>query len=160
MDFGLSDDQREIQRTARDMLSGRSTPERVREHAQDHRSDEELWRGLSELGWPGIAIAESHGGQGLGQIELSILCEELGRVLAPVPFLPTVMSAALIEAAGSDSQKERWLGGLASGELTGALGVSAGGVAELVIGAPEADVLVLLDGQGGARVLATADAQI
>jgi len=160
MDFGLSDDQREIQRTARDMLSERSTPERMREHAQDHRSDDELWRGLSGLGWPGIAVAESHGGQGLGQIELSILCEELGRVLAPVPFLPSVMAAALIGEAGSESLKERWLGGLASGELTGALGVCAGGVAELVIGAPEADVLVLLDDDARARVLAAGEAEV
>ncbi len=49
--------------------------------------DTALWRELCELGWPGIAISEQHGGQGLGVIELSILCEELGRSLAPVPFL-------------------------------------------------------------------------
>jgi alkylation response protein AidB-like acyl-CoA dehydrogenase len=165
MDFGLTDDQRDIQRTARDMLSERCSPERVREHAQDRRSDSELWRGLSELGWPGIAIAESYGGQGLGQIELSILCEELGRVLAPVPFLPSVMAAAVIGQAGSDDQRERWLPGLASGEIAGALGLSAGGVAELVIGAPEAGVIVLLDGHtrardARARVCAASDVEV
>ena len=160
MDFGLTDDQRDIQRTARDMLSERCSPERVREHAQDRRSDRELWLGLSELGWPGIAIAESYGGQGLGQIELSILCEELGRVLAPVPFLPSAMAAAVIEQAGSEAQRERWLPGLASGEITGALGVAAGGVAELVIGAPEAGVIVLLDGHTRARVHAAADTRV
>ena len=80
MDFGFTDDQRDIQRTARDLLAERATPERVREHAEARTVDEALWRELSELGWPGIAVSEEYGGQGLGQIELSILCEELGRV--------------------------------------------------------------------------------
>src|ERR1035438_3879861 len=106
MDFGLTDDQREIQRTARELLAERSRPERVREHAESGRSDEALWRELSELGWPGIAVGEEHGGQGLGRIELSILCEELGSSLAAVPFLPSVMAATLIELAGSPEQRE------------------------------------------------------
>src|ERR1700683_5031614 len=122
MDFGLTDDQREIQRTARDLLSERARPERVREHAEAGTQDESLWRELCELGWPGIAIAEEHGGQGLGRIELSILCEELGRSLAPVPFLSSALAATLIEHAGSPEQRESWLPGLATGELTGAIG--------------------------------------
>jgi len=120
MDFGLTDDQREIQRTARDLLSERSRPERVRELAEAGRSDDALWRELSELGWPGIAVAEEHGGQGLGSVELSILCEELGRSLAAVPFLPSVMACALIEHAGSPAQHERWLPALASGQSSAA----------------------------------------
>ena len=120
MDFGLNDDQRDIQRTARELLASRATPERVREHAEAARTDDALWRELGELGWPGIAVAEEHGGQGLGAVELAILCEELGRSVAPVPFLPTVLAATLIEYAGSAEQRERWLPGLASGELTGA----------------------------------------
>jgi alkylation response protein AidB-like acyl-CoA dehydrogenase len=73
MDFGLSDDQRDIQRTARELLGSRATPERVREHAEAGTTDDGLWRELAELGWPGIAVAEAHGGQDLGAIELSIL---------------------------------------------------------------------------------------
>src|ERR1700694_1427959 len=109
MDFGLTDDQRDIQRTARDLLAERAKPERVREHAEAGRTDTELWRELCELGWPGIAVAEAHGGQGLGAIELSILCEELGRTLAPVPFLPTMLAATVIEHGGSPDQRARWL---------------------------------------------------
>src|SRR6202521_5091624 len=120
MDFGLTDDQRDIQRTARDLLAERARPERVRDHAESGRSDDALWRELCELGWPGIAVSEEHGGQGLGQIELSILCEELGRTLAPVPFLPSVLAAGLLEQAGSSEQQERWLPALASGETIGA----------------------------------------
>ena len=142
MDFGLTDDQRDIQRTARELLTSRATPERVREHAEAARTDDALWKELAELGWPGIAVAEEHGGQGLGAVELAILCEELGRSVAPVPFLPTVLAATLIEHAGSDEQRSRWLPGLASGELSGA----AGDTAELIHGGAGADVIVLVSG--------------
>jgi alkylation response protein AidB-like acyl-CoA dehydrogenase len=160
MDFGLTEDQREIQRTARELLSERSRPERVREHAEAGRTDGDLWGELSELGWPGIAVPEAYGGQGLGQIELSILCEELGRVLAPVPFLPSVMAASMILKAGSEAQRERWLPALSSGEITGAVALAPGGLAELVIGGPEAALIVLLDGLGGARILTAAEAGV
>jgi alkylation response protein AidB-like acyl-CoA dehydrogenase len=159
MDFGFTDDQREIQRTARALLSERAKPERVREHAEAAKMDGELWRELSELGWPGIAVAEDNGGQGLGRIELSILCEELGRALAPVPFLPSVLAATLIEHAGSAEQRERWLPGLASGELKGALGSAVDGSAGLVVGAADADVIVLVDDESG-RVLTPEQADV
>src|ERR687889_491713 len=130
MDFGLSDDQRDIQRTARELLGSRATPERVREHAEAGRPDDALWKELVELGWPGIAVAEEHGGQGLGAVELTILCEELGYALAASPFLATVMAAAAIQESGTDEQKSRWLPALASGEATGALGEAGGLVAD------------------------------
>ncbi len=145
MDFGLTDDQRDIQRTAQELLSARATSERVREHGEAGRIDEELWRELSELGWPGIAVAEEHGGQGLGHVELAILCEELGRAVAPVPFLPSVLAAELIGHAGSDEQRARWLPGLAAGELRG-----AAGHAGVIPGAAGADVVVVLRDDGGA----------
>ena len=123
MDFGLTDDQREIQRTARELLAERARPERVREHAEaGHDRHASCGASCASSGWPGIAVAEEYGGQGLGTIELSILCEELGRALAPVPFLPSVMAATLIEHAGSAEQRERWLPGSPSGETIGALG--------------------------------------
>ncbi len=157
MDFGLSAEQREIQRTARELLSERARPERVREHAEAGRGDEHLWRELCELGWPGIAVSEQYGGQGLGRVELSILCEELGRTVAPVPFLPSALAATLIEQAGSEEQRERWLPGLASGATPGAVGSTREGVAELVTGGVEAEVLVAIEEDGVARVLAAAD---
>jgi len=160
MDFGFTDDQREIQRTARELLSERARPERVREHAEAGRVDEVLWRELCTLGWPGIAVAEEHGGQGLGRIELSILCEELGRSVAPVPFLPSVLASTLIERAGSREQRERWLPGLACGEITGALGIAVDGTAELVIGAAGASVIVLVEEDRTARVLTPEQADV
>jgi alkylation response protein AidB-like acyl-CoA dehydrogenase len=160
MDFGFNDDQREIQRTARELLGERSRLERVREHAEAGRTDEALWRELCELGWPGIAVTEEHGGQGLGRIELSILCEELGRAVAAVPFLGSVLASTLIEHAGSRAQRERWLASLASGEVTGALGVAQNGVAELVIGGAQADVIVLVEEDRSGRLLTPADADV
>src|SRR6202021_975477 len=115
MDFGLTDDQRDIQRTARDLLAERATFARVREHAEAGTTDTALWKELGALGWPGIAISESNGGQGLGTIELSILSEELGRVVAPVPFLANAMAACVIEQAGSDAQREGRVPGPRSG---------------------------------------------
>jgi alkylation response protein AidB-like acyl-CoA dehydrogenase len=160
VDFGLTDDQKEIQRTARELLADRSRFERVREHAESGRSDDALWRELCELGWPGIAISETHGGQGLGLIELAILCEELGATVAAVPFLPSVLASTLIEHAGSLEQCERLLPGLASGESSGALGVAADGTAELVIGAADAATIVLVEDETTARVLAPGDATV
>jgi alkylation response protein AidB-like acyl-CoA dehydrogenase len=160
MDFGLTDDQREIQRTARDLLAERATPARVREHAEARTVDRALWRELSELGWPGIAVSEEYGGQGLGQIELSILCEELGRSLAPVPFLPSALAATAIEQSGVQEQCERWLPGLSSGETVGALGAASDGVAELVVGGADAQVLVLVEADGAGLVISAEDAEV
>jgi alkylation response protein AidB-like acyl-CoA dehydrogenase len=159
MDFGLTEDQREIQRTARELLGERARWETVREHAEQRRTDEALWQELCTLGWPGIAVAEEYGGQGLGQVELSILCEELGRTVAPVPFLPTVLAATLIEQAGSEQQRRRWLPGLASGEAVGAVGEARDGIAELVLGAAEAQVVVLLEADA-ARVIAVGETEV
>jgi alkylation response protein AidB-like acyl-CoA dehydrogenase len=164
MDFGLTDDQRDIQRTARDLLAERATFARVRETIESHppagTTDEALWKELCELGWPGIAISESYGGQGLGTIELSILCEELGRTVAPVPFLASAMAACVIEQAGSDEQRERWLPGLASGETIGALAAAVDGTAGLVVSGAEADVIVLVEEDGSGRLVTPQDAEV
>jgi alkylation response protein AidB-like acyl-CoA dehydrogenase len=160
MDFGLTDDQHDIQRTARDLLAERATFARVREHAEAQTTDKALWTELCELGWPGIAISETYGGQGLGTIELSILCEELGRVVAPVPFLASAMAACVIEQAGTDAQRARWLPGLASGETIGALSGAVDGTAELVVSGAEADVIVLVEEDGSGRLLTPQDAEV
>jgi alkylation response protein AidB-like acyl-CoA dehydrogenase len=160
MDFGFTDDQQEIKRTAHDLLGNRSTLDRVREAAEARRYDDALWRELGELGWPGIAVAEEHGGQGLGAVELAILLEELGFALAVTPFLGTALAAAVLERGGSDAQRERWLPGLAAGELVGAVGTAHDGVAELVADAATADVVVLVEADGSARVAARGDAQV
>ena len=158
MDFDFTEDQHEIRRTARELLAKRSGWERVRENAEAGRYDDALWRELCELGWPGIAVAEEHGGGGLGVVELTILCEELGFAVAAVPLLGSVTAALILEQAGSDAQKDRWLSGLASGELRGAVGAPA-----LLPDGDGADVVIVLEdatarvGTDGVEALATID---
>src|SRR4051812_34688763 len=102
MNFDFTEDQRTIKATARELLASRSPFERVREAAEARCYDDALWRELCELGWPGIAVAEEHGGQGLGAVELAVLLEELGYAVAATPFLGTVLAANAIAHAGSD----------------------------------------------------------
>jgi len=154
MDFDLSDDQREIKRTARDLLAARSPWEAVRRAAEGGAYDAALWTELAELGWPGIAVAEEHGGQGLGAVELAVLLEELGYACAATPFLSTAAAAAAIQAEGTAEQRRRWLPGLASGELTAGVGTRA-----LAADAADAAVLVLLEGER-AELVAREDADV
>jgi alkylation response protein AidB-like acyl-CoA dehydrogenase len=156
MNFDFTEDQHEIKKTARELLASRSSLAKVREAAEGKSYDPALWTELVELGWPGIAIAEEHGGQGLGAVELAILSEELGYALAASPFLATVTAAEALGAAGTPEQQARWLPLLASGEATGALGAVGG----LVPDADAAAVIVLIGDDGVARVLARADADI
>jgi alkylation response protein AidB-like acyl-CoA dehydrogenase len=141
MDFDLTEDQREIKRVAHELLSARSPMAKVREAAEAAEYDPDLWREIVGLGWPGIAVAETYGGQGLGAVELGVLLEELGYACAATPFLSTAAAAAVIQAGGTDEQRERWLPGLASGELTAGIGTP-----ELAADAAGAAVVVLLDG--------------
>jgi alkylation response protein AidB-like acyl-CoA dehydrogenase len=132
------------------MLSTRSSFERVREAAEAGHYDDSLWREMCELGWPGTAVDEAYGGQGLGMVELAVLLEELGYTVAVTPHLGSALAALVIQSAGADEQRERWLPGLASGEWRGALGVtSSDGVAELVPDGAGADLVVLADVAAG-----------
>ena len=89
MDFDLTDDQKEIKRVARELLAARSPWAKVREAAEARRVRPGAVARALELGWPGIAVAEEHGGQGLGAVELAVLLEELGYACAATPFLST-----------------------------------------------------------------------
>ncbi len=160
MNFDFTEDQREIRSTARELLASRSTWERVRGQAEAGTQDEALLRELGELGWPGIAVSEAHGGQGMGMVELVILLEALGEACAAVPLRGTALAALFVEAGGSPEQQAQWLPGLASGELRGALGTWRDGKGELVPDAVGADVLVLLADDGNASLVPAADATV
>src|SRR6478752_1730973 len=124
MDFDLTQDQQEIKGVARELLAARSPWAKVREAAESQTYDGALWSELVELGWPGIAVAEEHGGQGLGAVELAVLLEELGYACAASPFLSTAVAASVIQSAGTPEQQARWLPELASGESTAAIGTA------------------------------------
>jgi alkylation response protein AidB-like acyl-CoA dehydrogenase len=152
MNFDFTDDQHAIKATAKELLASRFKPDRLRELAEGRSYDEKFWSEICELGWPGIFIEEAYGGQGLGQVELVILMEELGYALAPCPFLSNAAAGLLIAHAGSDEQKQRWLPGIASGESRGTVGVLHGDGAPLVPDVDSAALVVLVD-QDSAAVL-------
>jgi alkylation response protein AidB-like acyl-CoA dehydrogenase len=152
MEFGFSDEQREIKSTAHDFLAARFKPAKVRELAESGSPyDDALWAEMGELGWPGIAVAEEHGGQGLGVVELVILQEELGYACAPSPFIANAAAGLFLSDAGSDEQRARWLPGIASGDGRGAVALTPD--PEPIVGAAEgASILVLNDGEGARLV--------
>ncbi|MBV9714419.1 MAG: acyl-CoA/acyl-ACP dehydrogenase, partial [Solirubrobacterales bacterium] len=143
MDFDLTDDQKEIKGVARELLGARSPFAKVREAAESERYDQALWDEIVSLGWPGIAVAEEHGGQGLGAVELAVLLEELGYACAGTPFLGTAVAAAVIDAAGSKAQRGRWLSRLAAGEARAGVGMR-----ELIADGAHANVVVVVEPDG------------
>jgi alkylation response protein AidB-like acyl-CoA dehydrogenase len=120
MYFDLTDEQQAIKSTAREFLAARYKSERIRELADTADAFEESdWEEMAGLGWPGLALSEEWGGQGLGIVDLAVLFEELGYALAPSPLLSTTVAALALAANGTDEQRERWLRPLASGEARG-----------------------------------------
>ena len=126
MDFSLSEDQQAIAELATQILSDKSTHERQREveQAGGPRFDRELWQEVAKAGLLGIAVPETHGGAGLGFLELAAILEQVGRRTAPVPFYETTVLGALpIAQFGDEAQQAHWLPRVANGEavLTAAL---------------------------------------
>jgi alkylation response protein AidB-like acyl-CoA dehydrogenase len=129
MNLEFSEDQKFVQKTARDYLAehaGLDVCRKVLESPQVSY-DAELWKGVAEMGWLGAAVPEALGGAGLGYLELVLIAEEVGRALAPIPFSSSVyLATEAISLAGSDAQKQRHLPRLASGDLIGTLALAEG----------------------------------
>jgi alkylation response protein AidB-like acyl-CoA dehydrogenase len=122
MYFDLTDEQQAIRSTARDFLAARYKSERIRELAESEAGFEQSdWEEMAELGWPGLALPEEWGGQGLGIVDLAVLFEEMGYALAPSPLLSTTVAGLALAANGTGEQKERWLRPLAEGRARGAV---------------------------------------
>ena len=156
MPIALTDDHRELGDVARSFLTAQKARWAARELLDaDEESTPSFWNELAELGWLGLHLDESHGGSGFGIPELVVVIDELGRAVAPGPFVPTVVVSSVIAAAGTDEQKGRLLPGLADGSVTAAVGfggdvsVSGGkasGDAGVVLGAGLADLLLMAAG--------------
>lgn len=135
MSLDLSDEQKQLQEQVRRMLAEQATPHRLRSLiADDAGFDPDLWRSVVEMGLLGAAIPEAFGGVGLGPKDLCVIAEEMGRVVAPIPFFSSVcLAAEAILLAGTDAQKAAWLPRLASGEAIGTFawteGLGAAGTA-------------------------------
>src|SRR5499426_3202262 len=128
MNFDFSDDQKQLRDEARKFLAEKCPPKAVRAVLDGKAPyDRDLWKGLAEMGFLGVAIPESYGGAGAGHLELCVIAEEMGRALAPVPFSSTVyLAAEALLLAGSEAQKQKWLPKIASGEAIGTLALFEG----------------------------------
>src|SRR3977135_438904 len=128
MNFDFSDEQKQMRDAARKYLAEKCSPKAVRAVLDGKVSyDKELWKGLAEMGFLGVAIPEAFGGAGAGHLDLCVIAEEMGRALAPVPFSSTVyLVAEALMLAGSEAQKQKWLPKIASGEAIGTLALFEG----------------------------------
>jgi alkylation response protein AidB-like acyl-CoA dehydrogenase len=156
MGIALTDDHRELAEVARGFLTSQKARWAARallDSADEPRPP--FWQELVELGWLGLHIDEEYGGSGYGLPELVVVIEELGRAVAPGPFVPTVITSAVIAHAGTAEQKARLLPGLVDGTVTAGVGLDGevavdGGVvngeAGVVLGAGLADLLLIAAG--------------
>lgn len=121
MNFDYSDEQKFLRQTAREFLDAHAPLSVCRTVLESDASySEALWKGVAELGWQGTAIPEAYGGAGFGHLELTVIAEELGRALAPIPFSSSVyLAAEALMLAGTEAQKKAHLPRLASGESFG-----------------------------------------
>ena len=175
MGIALTDDHRELAEVARAFLTSQKARWAARsllDTADEGRPG--FWQHLVELGWLGLHVDEEHGGSGYGLPELVVVIEELGRAVAPGPFVPTVIASAVIAKDGTAEQKSRLLPGLIDGTVTAGIGldgkvevkdgpknriadgeagiVLGAGLAELLLIAAGDDVLVLDRGRDGVSV--------
>ena len=154
MSIAISEEHQELARVARAFLTSHDA--RAESRAMLDEASERMpsfWKEMAELGWMGLHIDESYGGQGFGLAELSIVIEELGHAMAPGPYLPTTLAAAVLFDTADEAVRSAFLPRLVDGSsvgavgFTGALELSAAGVlngsAGLVLGAGLADVLLL-----------------
>jgi alkylation response protein AidB-like acyl-CoA dehydrogenase len=141
MRFAYTDDQLLFRDAVADLLAKECPPESVRwAWADDSGRRPELWGVLAEMGVIGLTVPEAHGGFGLGDLDLSPILTEVGRVAFPGPLLETTAVAApLLAEAAPPAIAERWLPAIASGEavatvqLAGQPFVADAHVADVVI---------------------------
>jgi alkylation response protein AidB-like acyl-CoA dehydrogenase len=179
MNFDYSDDQKFLKDEARKFLEAHATIARVRAVLDDAGKsyDEDLWKSVAEQGWLGAAIPEQYNGLGLGRLELCAIAEELGRVVAPIPFASTVyFLAEALMLAGTEAQKAAYLPKIAAGDLIGCFATAegVGAVSDATVGAKVeggkltgvkipvtdgdvADVAVVLAKEGGKACLFLVD---
>ena len=119
MDFTYDEEQQALREAVRGLV-GKSYSDfesRRRTVAEEPGFDEKLWTRLAEMGVLGLPFDEAYGGMGAGPVEVGIVAQEIGRVLAPEPFLTSVVLAGgVVALAGTDEQKESVLGAVATGE--------------------------------------------
>src|SRR5258706_935904 len=114
MSIAITDEHRALAQTVSDFLDKNGARAAARALLDAEREElPSFWREVGELGWLGLAVPAEHGGAGFGLPEPVIVAEEMGRAVAPGPFVPTVTASAVIAAAGSPQVQARLLPGRA-----------------------------------------------
>src|SRR4029077_17603598 len=128
MNFDFSDDLKMLREQARKFLAGRCSRQVVRKVFEGGGGyDAELWAEIARMGWLGTAVPEAYGGLGVGYDGLCVLAEELGYVLAPVPFSSSIyLAAEAIMIAGSEAQKQKLLPPMIDGGRIGTVALAEG----------------------------------
>jgi alkylation response protein AidB-like acyl-CoA dehydrogenase len=125
VDLEFTDDQEELRGAVKSFLEKECPIDLVRAVVETGEAPEKLWPSMVALDWPGLAIPEDCGGVGLSFVETAVVVEELGRVVAPGPFLATTTQfAPVVRELGSEDQRQHYLGAVASGAITGALALA------------------------------------
>ena len=111
MDLGFSETQNAIRLLCKDMFSKTVTPESLQKlEAEQRWFHSSAWEGLIQSQLLGLAISEKDGGAGLGLIELCLVLQQIGRHVAPIPFLSSIVTGAMpLSQFGSETQKETLL---------------------------------------------------
>jgi len=129
LNFDFSEDQKFLRDEARKFLAAQCTSAHVRAVLDDDTKthNQEVWQKIVEMGWLGAAIPEEFGGLGLGMLELCVIAEELGRVLAPVPFGSSAyFFAEALKLAGTEEQKAELLPKIVDGSVVGCIATTEG----------------------------------
>ena len=153
MPIAITDEHQELGATVRGLLSAQGAVAANRsllESADEARPS--FWQEMADLGMLGVHLPEEHGGGGASLSELVVVLEELGRQVAPGPFLPTALASAVVAQSGKHEQQAAYLPALADGSVTAALGLGGSltldggtldGEAGIVLGGRSADLLLL-----------------
>jgi hypothetical protein len=167
MSIALTDDHKALADTASELLAKRDARGAARALLEAETEERPaFWDEVAGVGWLGLHLSEDHGGSGFGLPELVVVVEEMGRAIAPGPFVPTVIASAVIAAAAPDEAQKRLLPGLADGSVAGAVALggevtvsadAASGSAGVVLGGGLADLYLVPVGDDVALVERSAD---
>jgi len=125
VELEFTSEQEELRSSVRSFLNKECPIELVRAVVETAAPPEDLWASMVALDWPALAVPEDNGGLGLSFVETAVVAEELGRVIAPGPLLPTVTQfAPMVREVGTPEQRQRFLSLVASGAVTGTVALA------------------------------------
>ncbi|MDX6234006.1 MAG: 3-oxocholest-4-en-26-oyl-CoA dehydrogenase beta subunit [Nocardioidaceae bacterium] len=132
MDFTLNEEQTAIADLAQQILSEQLPPERLKQLETDPAwFSTDVWAQLAKADLLGLCVPESNGGAGFGIVEACLVAQAIGRTVAPVPYLATIVLGAMpIARFGSDALKDRYLPGVADGSIVLTAALAEAGAAD------------------------------